>query len=78
MNEVHDLTYHGGGGFIYSDVWNMPIMTRRYHIQKINDFLQKKVEAEEKAMNSSSGKVNSKTMMSKPSVPDFVSKVKKS
>lgn len=76
MEEVHDLTYHGGGGFIYSDVWNMPIMTRRYHIQKINEFLEKKAEAEKKAMNSSSGKVNARD--SKVPIPDFVSKVKKS
>jgi hypothetical protein len=53
MNEIHDLVYHGGGGFIYSEIWNMPIMTRRYHINKINDFLQKKSEAEEKAMKGS-------------------------
>ena len=49
MTEIHDLTYHGGGGFIYSEVWQMPVMTRRYHIKKINEFLQKKAEAEEKA-----------------------------
>lgn len=77
MTEVHDLVYHGGGGFIYSEVWDMPIMTRRYHIRKINDFLEKKAEAEEKASKSSntmSAKEYSKTVQ----VPDFISKVKKS
>jgi hypothetical protein len=76
MEEVHDLTYHGGGGFIYSEVWNLPIMTRRYHIRKINEFLQKKAEAEEKAMKSNSGRIDPRS--SKDFVPDFVSKVKKS
>jgi len=76
MEEVHDLTYHGGGGFIYSDVWNMPIMTRRYHIRKINEFLEKKAEAEKKAMNTNSGTVNARD--NKVPIPDFVSKVKKS
>jgi len=76
MDEVHDLTYHGGGGFIYSEVWSMPIMTRRYHIRKINDFLQKKADAEEKAMKSNSGRINPRDQ--KVSIPDFVSKVKKS
>jgi hypothetical protein len=51
----------------------MPIMTRRYHIRKINEYLEKKAEAEEKAANSSSRSINPKTM----NVPDFVSKVKK-
>jgi len=77
MEEVHDLTYHGGGGFIYSDVWNMPIMTRRYHIRKINEFLEKKAEAQEKAMKSNSNTVSARDYTSKVSVPDFVSKVKK-
>lgn len=35
--EVHDLVYHGGGGFIHSEVYNMPIHIRRYHIKLIND-----------------------------------------
>ena len=75
MEEIHDLVYHGGGGFIYSEVWQMPIMTRRYHIRKINDFLQKKAEAEEKAMKGNS--VDPKSMK-QVQVPDFVAKAKKS
>jgi hypothetical protein len=77
MNEIHDLVYHGGGGFIYSEIWNMPIMTRRYHINKINDFLQKKSEAEEKAMKGSNT-IDAKSYSKTVQVPDFVSKVKKS
>lgn len=74
MSEVHDLVYHGGGGFIYSEVWIMPIMTRRYHIRMINKFLQEKVEAEEKAMKGAN--TQSVSPSSKVNVPDFVSKVK--
>lgn len=48
-NEVHDLTYHGGGGFTYSEVYNMPIYLRRYSIRRINDHLKKQKEAQEKA-----------------------------
>tara|TARA_Y100001963_G_scaffold133549_1_gene193302 strand:+ start:1090 stop:1290 length:201 start_codon:yes stop_codon:yes gene_type:complete len=28
--------YHGGGGFIHSEVYNMPIWMRTFHIQNIN------------------------------------------
>jgi hypothetical protein len=73
MGEIHDLVYHGGGGFIYSEVWNMPVITRRYHIRKINDFLQKKAEAEEKASKGNS--VDPKSMK-QVQVPDFVAKSK--
>tara|TARA_Y100001963_G_scaffold138878_1_gene204172 strand:- start:132 stop:335 length:204 start_codon:yes stop_codon:yes gene_type:complete len=34
--------YHGGGGFIHSEVYNMPIWLRRYHIQQINQFFKDK------------------------------------
>ena len=53
----------------------MPIMTRRYHIRKINDFLEKKREAEEKAMRGSNT-VDAKSYAKSPNVPDFVSKLK--
>jgi hypothetical protein len=48
-NEVHDLTYHGGGGFTYSEVYNMPIYLRRYSIRRINDHLEAKKKAQEEA-----------------------------
>jgi hypothetical protein len=75
MEEVHDLVYHGGGGFIYGEVWSMPIMTRKYHIRKINEFLQKKAEAEEKAMRGSNT-MDAKSYAKSAQVPDFASKVK--
>jgi cephalosporin-C deacetylase-like acetyl esterase len=77
MSEIHDLTYHGGGGFIYSEVWQMPIMTRRFHIRKINEFLEKKTEAEEKAMRGDT-MIDAKSYAKSIQVPDFVSTVKKS
>ena len=48
-NEVHDLTYHGGGGFTYSEVYNMPIYLRRYSIRRINEHLEKQKKAQEEA-----------------------------
>ena len=38
FSQVHDLVYHGGGGFIHSEVYNMPVWLRRFHIQKINEY----------------------------------------
>ena len=77
MSEIHDLTDHGGGGFIYSEVWQMPIMTRRFHIRKINEFLEKKTEAEEKAMRGDTT-IDAKSYVKNIQVPDFVSTIKKS
>jgi len=75
MSEIHDLVYHGGGGFIWSEVYEMPIMTRRFHIRKINDFNEKQKEEFEK----SQGKQASITPSSKQPVfqPDIVTKASK-
>ena len=44
FSQIHDLVYHGGGGFIHSEVYNMPIWMRLFHIKKINDFNEKQNE----------------------------------
>tara|TARA_R110000782_G_scaffold252732_1_gene340637 strand:+ start:73 stop:339 length:267 start_codon:yes stop_codon:yes gene_type:complete len=48
FTEIHDLVYHGGGGFIHSEIYNMPIWLRRYHIEKINDYHRKQEEEQNK------------------------------
>ena len=49
FTQIHDLVYHGGGGFIHSEVYNMPIWMRKYHIQKINEFNKKQKEEIDKS-----------------------------
>jgi hypothetical protein len=68
MTEVFELTYHGGGGFTYSEVWNMDISKRRYNLKKINEYLDKVDELR----NESRNKITEKTDTSKLKIPDFV------
>ena len=51
--EIHDLVFHGGGGFKHSEVYDMPIWLRRYHIDRINEFNKKQQEEIEKAQGRS-------------------------
>ncbi len=46
---MHDLVFHGGGGFQYYDVYNMPIWLRRFHANKISEFNKEQNEKMEKA-----------------------------
>tara|TARA_R110000803_G_scaffold101606_4_gene169541 strand:+ start:176 stop:373 length:198 start_codon:yes stop_codon:yes gene_type:complete len=41
--------YHGGGGFIHSEVYNMPTWMRLFHIQKISEYNKKQNEEMEEA-----------------------------
>jgi hypothetical protein len=68
MTEVFELTYHGGGGFTYSEVWNMDIPKRRFNLKKINEYLEKV----EEMRNESRQKITEKTDPNKLKIPDFV------
>ena len=48
FTQIHDLVFHGGGGFKHSEVYNMPIWMRRFHIKKINEFNETQKEEIEK------------------------------
>ena len=48
FSQIHDLVYHGGGGFLHSEVYNMPIWMRKFHIQKINELNKNQEEELEK------------------------------
>ena len=50
--------YHGGGGFLHSEVYNMPIWMRRFHIQKINEHVKKQNDEIETAKSGQSNTSN--------------------
>ena len=65
--EIHDLVYHGKGGFIYSEVYNMPIHLRRFHIRKIDELHKEQNKAHEDAMAKSQQATKSIPKM--PNIP---------
>lgn len=67
MTEVFELTYHGGGGFTYSEVWNMDVNKRRFNLKKINEYLEKV----EEVRNDKNKKITEKTDPSKINIPEF-------
>lgn len=73
MNECFELVYHGGGGFSWSEVWNMPVIHRRFNIKKINEHLERLQAARDQANNV----VTNKTDMSKVKIPKEVMEASK-
>ena len=51
--QIHDLVYHGNGGFIFSEVYNMPIWLRKFNINQINEYNKKQNDEMEKAKGQS-------------------------
>ena len=54
FDQIHDLVYHGGGGFIHSEVYNMPIWLRKFHIHKVSEWNKKQNEEIKKAQKGNS------------------------
>lgn len=73
MTECFELTYHGGGGFSWSEVWEMPVVHRRFNLKKIREHLEKVQELR----NQQQQVVTEKTDMSKFKIPDHVKQASK-
>tara|TARA_Y100001963_G_scaffold145908_1_gene220170 strand:- start:479 stop:697 length:219 start_codon:yes stop_codon:yes gene_type:complete len=72
---VHDLVFHGGGGFQYYDVYNMPIWLRRFHSQKISEYNK---EQNEEAKKQQKGTNSSQNQIQRPNInPSSVYNFKK-
>lgn len=66
LTEVHEIVFHGGGGYVWSEVYNMPIYLRRFTLAKLKQHFDQVKEAskpkdsQKQTLVDSSGKVNVK------------------
>jgi hypothetical protein len=44
FSQIHEIVFHGKGGYTWHDVYNMPIWLRRFSFQKIQEFYEKQNE----------------------------------
>jgi len=59
FTQIHEIVFHGKGGYDWDIIYNMPRWLRQFTFNKINDFYKKESEVNE---NASKGK-NSNTLM---------------
>ena len=55
FTQIHEICFHGKGGFDWPTVYAMPRWLRQFTFNKINEFYQKENEAHENASSKSSG-----------------------
>ena len=65
FKQIHEIVFHGKGGYSWNDVYNMPIWLRRFTFKETQEFYDKEQESYKKAnqkgtstLIDSSGKVN--------------------
>ena len=72
FKQIHEIVFHGKGGYDFDTVYNMPIWLRNFTFKSIQEFYEKEKEEYDKSSKSSSGQ--SFDPMKGQKVPDAVKK----
>ena len=51
FSQIHDIVFHGKGGYDWDTIYNMPVWLRRFTFEKIKEFYDKEREEAEKHQN---------------------------
>ena len=70
---IHEIVYHGNGGYDYYTVYNMPNWLRKYTWKEINDFILERNKAQKAASEKGKNKKSLVDSDGKVNVPDFKS-----
>lgn len=62
FSQIHEIVFHGNGGYTWTDIYNMPIWLRRFTFEKIQEFYDKR---------NSSGDTESNDNNTQPKGPDI-------
>jgi len=54
---IHDIVFHGNGGFDWHTIYNMPIWLRKFTYNKLIKHFREKNEAQNSTTQTSKGKV---------------------
>jgi hypothetical protein len=79
FSQIHEIAFHGKGGYDWDTIYNMPIWLRRFTFEKIKEFYDKEREEAEKQQNlmkNKSGKEISRPNVA-PKQPTYVAKAPK-
>lgn len=71
FTQIHEIIFHGKGGYSWGDVYNMPIWLRKFTFAKIKDFYDKESKSISKTSNNSVEVINSD---GKIKAPQFLNK----
>ena len=70
FSQIHEIVFHGKGGYTWSDVYNMPLWLRKFTFEKIKEFYEKEKEEMEKRNKQTSNESPNK--LSRPNIaPDY-------
>ena len=57
FNQIHQIIFHGKGGYDWNTIYNMPIWLRKYTFHKIKEFYDEKNKSQNEDLASQSQKI---------------------
>jgi len=72
FKQIHEIVFHGKGGYDWNTIYDMPIWLRRFTFNEIQNFYK---EESDQLQNAQNGGGNKKTMVDptgKVNTPDFL------
>jgi hypothetical protein len=72
FSQIHEIVYHGNGGYDWLTVYNMPLWLRKFTFEKIKEFNEKQQEEIEKRQQKNTLDSSSKNEIARPNIkPDY-------
>ena len=68
FSQIHEIVYHGNGGYVWSEVYEMPIWLRRFTFKKIQEHFDKQNEEIEKQKQSMQNAQKIKNEVARPTI----------
>ena len=68
FTQIHEIVFHGNGGYDWNTIYNMPIWLRNFTFQKVNEHYQKEQEAYDKANKKGTTVIDRSGIVKDPSV----------
>jgi hypothetical protein len=75
FKQIHEIVFHGNGGYDWNTVYNMPIWLRKYTFNEIKNYYEEQKDAAEGKQNSG-GRQTIIGSDGKVKVPELLQKVK--
>jgi hypothetical protein len=70
FTQIHEIVYHGNGGYDWETVYNMPLWLRKFTFRKIQDWFDKQNAEIEKQKNKMTN--TTKAEIARPAIqPDY-------
>jgi hypothetical protein len=68
FKQIHEIVFHGGGGYDWNTIYNMPIWLRRFTFETLREHFEKQNEEAEKQQNMLKNNGKSKGDISRPNI----------